>query len=119
MKVYRVQSRSDRTRGAYCSPLALEPSPKIVKEMAFQHNKFWVEGIAKGVNNHPGPSDDYGINRNMRLNEHCGFDSAAKLLRWFKGFIPELLRAGYEIVVLQDVTVTAVGEHQVLFIWNE
>jgi len=69
--------------------------------------------------NQPTPLDDMGIEREVEQNEYCGCSSAADLLRWFKGFIPDLLRAGYEIAALNDVTITAVGEFQVLFTFND
>ncbi len=63
--------------------------------------------------NHPQTKHDNGISRYADKNEYCGCASAVDLLRWFKGFIPDLLRAGYEIVTLRDVTITAVGKYQV------
>ena len=73
---------------------------------------------AHSGNTHPDAMEDIGIERDLELNEFHGCATAAALLRWFKGFIPDLLRAGYEIVALHDVEVTAVGEYQVLFKWE-
>lgn len=97
--VYRIQSKQDRTCGAYCyTPL-----------LYTMHRP-----------DQPTPLDDVGIKREAkRREEFCGCASAVSLLRWFRGFIPDLLRAGYEIVALHDVTITAVGEYQVLFKWND
>jgi len=96
--VYRIQSKQDRTRGAYNhTPL-----------LCTMHRP-----------DQPTPLDDMGIERESEWEEYCGCASAAALLRWFRGFIPDLLRAGYEIVALRNVMVTAVGEYQVLFKWNK
>ena len=68
----------------------------------------------------PTPDMDTGIGRDPEPNEYCGFDSAAALIRWFRGKILELIRNdGCEIVALRNVTITAVGEYQVLFKWDD
>lgn len=99
MTVYRIQNKQDRTRGAYSyTPL-----------LYTMHRP-----------DQPTPLDDVGIEREAKWQEEfCACKSAVSLLRWFKGFIPDLLRAGYEIVALTNVTVTAIGEYQVLFRWND
>ena len=110
MIVYRIQSKQNRTRGAY-STHPNQSYHKIVNNMAEQHRE---------CSQHPSPAFDAGIGfHSFDCTQYCGFDSAASLLRWFKGFIPDLLRAGYEIVALHDVTITAVGKYQVLFKWND
>ncbi|KKN21077.1 hypothetical protein LCGC14_0929030 [marine sediment metagenome] len=108
--VYRIQSKQDRTRGAYRSHVYGDDLPDIVHRMRNTHHDYQCGG------KHPTPLAD--TKRYIYKHEFCGFNSAADLLRWFKGFIPDLLRAGYEIVALRDVTVTAVGEFQVLFTFN-
>lgn len=110
MTVYRIQSRQDRTRGAYTSLTGGERCLPIVKRMMREHNNDQC--------GHPIPHHDKGITGRESF-EYCGCASAISLLQWFKGFIPDLLRAGYEIVALHDVTITAVGEYQVLFKWND
>ena len=98
--VYRIQSKQDRTRGAYW----MHPS------------------LSMRINNtspRPTPNVDIGIKRDPMPDEYCGFASAAALIRWFRGSILELIyNSECEIVALQDVTITAVGEYQVLFIFN-
>jgi len=112
MTVYRIQSKQDRTRGAYRSHTRNEPQPDVVHRLHREHSDYHCGG------KHPSPKND--INRDIiEGKEHCGCPSAASLLRWFRGFIPDLLRAGYEIVALRNVTVTAVGEYQVLFKWGD
>lgn len=96
--VYRIQSRQDRTRGAY----------------SYQGLLY-----AEFLQPQPTPLEDIGIERMKEWDEFCGCGSAAALLRWFRGSIPDLLRVGYEIVALRDVTITAVGEYQVLFTFND
>ena len=114
MTVYRIQSKQDRTHGAYDVGRKLNIRPNVVKRMhkahdfGFQHDD---------VDMHPSPREDFG--RQIKSDEYSGCATAASLLRWFKGFIPDLLRAGYEIVALHDVMITAVGEYQVLFKWND
>ncbi len=95
--VYRIQSKQDRTQGAY------------------EYNELLY---AMHTPNQPTPLDDVGIGRIAKNDEFCGCGSAADLLRWFRNWIPKLLQAGYEIVALRDVTITAVGEYQVLFTFN-
>jgi len=107
--VYRIQSKQNRTRGAYHAHRKLDVDPNVVKRMCRCHAES---------NKHLSPYFS-SIGRDLRPNEFCGCESAAALLRWFKGFIPNLLRAGYEIVALRDVTITAVGEYQVLFTFND
>lgn len=97
-------------RGAYSSLVVGEQCSPAVKQMMREHDD--------NQHNHPVPHHDKGIISRKSL-DYCGFNSAASLLRWFRGFIPDLLRAGYEIVALYNVTITAVGEYQVLFKWNE
>ena len=111
-RVYRIQSKYNKTHGA-CSPLKIGDNwLEIVDEMINEHTNDTV--------NHPLPQFDNGIDRHIKHSiEYCGCYSAADLLRWFKGFIPDLLRAGYEIVVLHNVTITAIGEYQVLFKWKD
>ena len=110
--VYRIQSKQDRTRGAYDVGGELAIRPDVVKRMHEAHGG-WENA------EHPTPQQDAGITRKVRYgSEYHGFNSAADLLRWFRGFIPDLLRAGYEIVALRDVEITAIGEFQVLFIFN-
>jgi len=96
--VYRIQSKQDRTCGAY------DYTPML---------------YATFIHPVPTPEEDIGIEREPHGYEYHGCLSAAALLRWFKNWIPDLLRAGYEIVALHDVTITAVGEYQVLFKWND
>jgi len=113
MTVYRIQSKQDRTRGAYDIGGRMSGvRPDVVSRMHDAHGD-WNDA------KHPIALQDIGIKRDVRLGEYHGFSSAAFLLQWFRGFIPDLLRAGYEIVVLCDVTITAVGEYQVLFKWND
>lgn len=107
--VYRIQSKQDKRRGAYGSLTSDEMRPQLIQTMIDAHSNMFT---------HPEPHED-GIYRYPNVEEHCGFDSAVKLLRWFRGFIPNLLRAGYEIVALQNVEITAIGKHQVLFKWNK
>lgn len=106
--VYRIQSKQDRTRGAYRPHIYGDKNPKVVNRLHKEHQCY--------DDGHPSPYEDIG--RYTKLNEYSGCESAAALLRWFKGFIPNLLQAGYEIVVLRNVTITAVGEYQVLFTFN-
>ena len=110
MTVYRIQSKQDRTRGAYRSHTRNEPNSDVLCQLLEAHSSYTDP-------EHPIPFDDVG--RQVNTDEHCGCPSAVSLLRWFRGFIPDLLRAGYEIVALRNVTVTAVGEYQVLFKWDE
>ena len=113
MTVYRIQSKQDRTRGAYdVGGRTSGNRPDVVQRMHAAHGS-WEDA------EHPTARQDIGINRYVGHGEYCGCPSAASLLRWFKGFIPDLLQAGYEIVALRNVTVTAVGEYQVLFKWND
>ena len=109
MTVYRIQSKQDRMHGAYCVEHRYD-RPDVVKRLHNTHDF----GSDK---NHPSPYED--CNHRIQRNEFSGCASAASLLRWFKGFIPDLLRAGYEIVALRNVTVIAVGKYQVLFKWND
>ena len=110
MTVYRIQSKQDRMRGAYSSLAAGEQCLPIVRQMMREHDN--------NQHDHPVPHHDKGITGRKSF-ECCGCPSAAALLRWFRGFIPDLLRAGYEIVALRNVTITAVGKYQVLFKWND
>lgn len=109
MTVYRIQLKENRMCGAYCVRYRYN-RPNIVKALHKAHD-------GHKDNNHPSPYKD--CNHRMQRNEFSGCVSAADLLRWFKGFIPDLLQAGYEIVALTNVTITAVGEYQVLFTWND
>jgi len=111
MTVYRIQSKQDRTRGAYRTPHQQAPQPDVLRRMYTAHMDYERGG------KHPEPKADIG--RFIKSDEYCGFNSAADLLQWFRGFIPDLLQAGYEIVALRDVTITAIGEKQVLFKWND
>lgn len=108
--VYRIQSRQDRTRGCYDVGHILDVRPDVVERMHDTH------GYGKD-DEHPSPYQEFM--RDPRYGEFSGCATAADLLRWFKGFIPDLLRAGYEIVALRNVTITAVGEYQVLFTFND
>ncbi len=108
--VYRIQSKQDRTRGAYDVGRELPVRPDVVERMHDAH------GFSDDKT-HLSPYQEFS--RSMEYNEHCGCATAADLLRWFKGFIPDLLRAGYEIVALCDVEITAVGKYQVLFKWED
>jgi hypothetical protein len=96
--VYRIQSKQDRTQGAYDN----------LSILCNKRNKY----------PQPLPCEDIGIERDVMPHEFCGFDSAVKLLQWFGGAISDMLRGGLEIVALHDVTITAVGEYQVLFKWD-
>lgn len=108
MKVYRIQSKQDKTRGAYSRHYENKPFATVVKCMMEDHNQDTDE--------HPLLHQD-GIKPYRAGNDYCGCASAAQLLRWFKGYIPRLLRAGYEIVVLNNVKIVAIGKHQLLFNW--
>ena len=112
MIVYRIQSKQDRTRGSYHSAKYDVGDGSMIDQMHFEHSHS-----ANNIDIHPAVYED--IKRDMKHNEYSGCATAADLLRWFKGFIPDLLQAGCEIVALRDVTITAVGEYQVLFKWND
>jgi len=107
MVVYRIQHKTDRHKGAYYVRY-INNRPDIVKKLHEAHgnSKF-----------HPSPFQEFS--RPTNQYEFCGFASASGLLKWFKGFIPDLLRAGFEIVRLNNVTITAYGEYQVLFRWED
>lgn len=106
-KVYRIQSAQDRTRGAYSSVIIWQEYTETCNNMTDQHS-----GVQEDI--HPTPTEDT-IGRHPQVDEYCGFATAADLLRWFRGWILLLLKDGYEIVVLDDVEITAIGEYQVLF----
>jgi len=107
MTVYRIQHKTDKYRGPYCIKY-INNRPDIVERLHKAHgnSKF-----------HPSPFEEF--HRSPYFGEFCGFASASDLLRWFKGFIPDLLRAGFEIVRLNNITVTAYGKYQVLFRWED
>ena len=109
MTVYRIQSKQDRTRGAYCSHIHGKAKSGIVYNMMHNHNQ--------DTDGHPLLYQD-NIAHQRISGDYCGCASAADLLRWFKGYIPALLRAGYEIVALNDVNIVEIGRHQLLFNWN-
>ena len=99
MTVYRIQSKYDRKRGAY----GMHPFINL-----------------NGTCPRPVPRNDIGIGREPKPYEYCGFNSAAALIRWFRGSILELIyQDECEIVALTNVIVTAIGEYQVLFRWND
>lgn len=109
--VYRIQSKQDRTRGAYRPHIYGDCNSDVVNRLHREHHDYQRGG------KHPTPFIDMG--RDIKKGvEYSGCQSAAALLRWFRGFIPDLLRIGYEIVALNNVTITAVGEYQVLFTFN-
>ena len=108
MTVYRIQSKYDRNRGAYSSLAAGEPYLPIIDEMIIEHTA--------DTDGHPLIGWD-SITHQRTSNDYCGCKSAADLLRWFKGYIPHLLRAGYEIVAFNNVKIVAIGRHQLLFNW--
>lgn len=104
--VYRIQFETDETIGAY----SFWQHP-VCGRMSKAHNT---------CNDHPSPYQDIGmIGHDVKPDEYCGCETPAKLLKWFKGFIPNLLQAGFEIVKLTNVTITGRGEHQVLFEFAE
>lgn len=106
--VYRVQEKHNKRLGVY------QGNIKVVEKLLTRHTDF------EGVNaRHPTPFNDSGIARRAKAHEYCGFISMTDLFKWFGGFIPELLKSGFEIAVLNDVIVTAIGEYQVLFKWSK
>lgn len=69
---------------------------------------------------HPNPLNDKGIDRCSEPDEYCGFKDAEQLLAWFTNKeIYQLDMLGFEIVELEEVEITAVGEKQVLFLRNQ
>ncbi len=106
--VYRIQNKQDRTHGPYDVSLKMGIRPDVVARLHDAHGTD---------SEHPSPHKDIG--RSIEKNEYCGFATAVGLLSWFRGFIPGLLRAEFEIVALNNVTITAVGGYQVVFKWND
>ena len=104
MKVYRIQFTEDCEVGAYTANFP------VCCEMANEHSN--------DPNYHPAPINDTGIDRFINPDEYCGFTEPAQLLKWFRGYIPQLLQSGFEIVCLTNVTITAIGEYQCLFEFN-
>ncbi len=67
--------------------------------------------------NMPTPDIDSGINRWPRSYEFCGFNSMQQLSEWFTEHeLAWLFNKGYNVVKLDDIEITATGEHQVLFV---
>ena len=108
MIVYRIQSKYDRKRGAYSTLTKRAKYLPIIDKMIIEHTA--------DTDGHPLIGWD-GIIHRRTSDDYCGCISATGLLRWFKGYIPHLLRAGYEIVTLDNVKIVAIGKHQLLFNW--
>ena len=67
---------------------------------------------------HPGPYNDPGIQRGIRPEERCGFETLAELQTWFTPRELAMLRKlGYTVVEVEG-TLTAKGQYQCLFIPN-
>ena len=66
---------------------------------------------------HPNAIHDKGIQRYADDDEFFGFESMAQLQDWFTVAELEVLyKHDFQIVVLKQVEVTAIGDKQVLFI---
>ena len=75
MTVYRIQSRQNRTRGAYDIDDRMSGvRPDVVSRMHDAHSS-WED------TEHPTARQDIGINRYIEDGEYCGCPSAASLLR--------------------------------------
>lgn len=69
---------------------------------------------------HPNPQNDIGIDRCMGEKEFCGFNSMESLQQWFtENDLIELEQLNFNVVELNDVKITAIGEKQVLFVKSE
>ncbi len=66
---------------------------------------------------HPCPREDIGIKRHIkRGDEFCGFKDMQQLHEWFTDEeLCELELLGYQVVKIEDIEITAIGEKQVLF----
>ena len=68
-------------------------------------------------NGHPPPLFDRGIERNPLPKEYCGFKSKSQAHRWFnKAELLWLNEQGFELKKLKVKRISAIGNHQVLFI---
>lgn len=68
------------------------------------------------VNFHPSPRRDKKIQRSVRDNELCGFESLKSLSQWFTSEeLDALYKIGFYIVRCKG-QITAKGEKQVLFV---
>lgn len=105
MTVYRIQHKETK-EGPYNGNLAYS-KPYLI-EMSDRHK-------ASG-DRHPHPRYDAPIGRGSNDEEFCGFNSMEQLQEWFTGDeLSELSGLGFEVVCLEDVTVTAIGDKQILF----
>jgi hypothetical protein len=105
--VYRVQDKQGN--GAYCRnilyPIGFENE---ISDMVHRHD---VERET-----HPTPSEDRGLWRPPQHEEKCGFISIASLKQWFsREEIIMLAAAGFQVVKIKNVEITAIGRKQVLF----
>lgn len=65
---------------------------------------------------YPNPSNDNGINRSAKNDEFCGFESMDSLCNWFTDDEIEILEENdFEIIQLDNVEITVIGDKQVLF----
>ncbi|HDY89156.1 MAG TPA: hypothetical protein ENH82_13705 [bacterium] len=103
--VFRIE-HPETKRGPYMNAWGRDDA---VEQMVDRHN---LECVV-----HPGPHNDNGIERHIENEEFCGFSGLWQLCKWFSGVEILMLDSfGYEITVIEDVTITATGEKQVLFV---
>ena len=105
--VYRVEHRKSGN-GCYSH----QPMFLTVQRMIDKHDG---ESAMSGL--HPNPARDIGIEHSPLTDERCGFRSLDQLHNWFtKKELKILFKANFHIVELYGVNITAVGEHQCLFL---
>ncbi len=106
--IFRVEHKTD---GGGCYGSTRYGESDLLDAMQDEHNS--------DLHDHPCPQNDRGILRPINNNEFCGFESMESLNQWFmEEEITELQQCGYEVIELNDVEITAVGEKQVLVIKN-
>lgn len=111
--VYRVEHK-DHGHGPYLRPDE-DGDNDVHYEIAGLHDAH------EGSTAHPGPRGD-GLSWELSRHHVHGFDSRAKLDRWFTGFKRKLHAAGYVIRVfeaLDESTYTSDSGRQTIFVKAE
>jgi hypothetical protein len=102
IKIWRVEDKT----GLGCYRVASIP---FIRDLIDRHDRT--------TEKHPTPSCDYGIERNLRPGEICGFINKEQALIWFdKEELKELAGLGFYLKEVEVKEITARGEKQVLAI---
>jgi len=114
IKIWRLENKAGI--GCYRA-LSIEGLKKEIGEFGILFLTMLLYRHDKTYEEHPTPSCDFGIERDIYPEEICGFLNKEQGEKWFnKNELEDLEKIGFKLKEIEVKKITAIGRNQVLAI---